>query len=80
MFFFYKNLIVFHHGDNNFLFWHLYQIYAFYNNLDDIYKTKDTKRFKRIKNQELPSFGKFVTEVLISEAAVHRCFSKNRCS
>ena len=31
----YKNLIVFHHGDNNFLSWYLYQIYAFSNNLND---------------------------------------------
>ena len=30
-FFFYKNLIALHHGGNNFLFWHLYQIYTFYN-------------------------------------------------
>ena len=32
---FYKNLIVLHHGDNNFLFWHLHQIYTFNNNLDN---------------------------------------------
>ena len=30
-----KNLIVLNHGDNNFLFWHLYQIHTFNNNLND---------------------------------------------
>ena len=32
---FYKNLIVIHHGDNNFRFWHLYQIYTFSNNHEE---------------------------------------------
>ena len=27
--FFYKNLIILHHSDNNFLLWHLYQIHTF---------------------------------------------------
>ena len=35
IYFFYKNLIVLHHGDINFLFWHLYQIHIFDNNLND---------------------------------------------
>ena len=34
-FFFNKNLIVLHHGDDNFLFWHLYEIHTFNNNLND---------------------------------------------
>ena len=33
--FFYQNLIILHHGDNNFLFWHLYQIHTFNNNLNE---------------------------------------------
>ena len=33
--FFYKNLIVLHHVDNNSLSWHLYQIHTFNNNLKD---------------------------------------------
>ena len=32
---FYKNLIILHHGDNNFLFWHLHQNHTFNNNLKD---------------------------------------------
>ena len=32
---FYWNLIILHHGDNNFLFWHLYQIHTFNNNLNE---------------------------------------------
>ena len=35
MYFFYENLIILHHGDTNFLFWHLYQIHTFINNLYD---------------------------------------------
>ena len=35
MFFFHKNLIVLDHGDNNFIFWHLYQICTFNNNFND---------------------------------------------
>ena len=35
MHFFYKNLIVLHHGHNNFLFWHLCQIHTFNNNLNE---------------------------------------------
>ena len=33
MYFFNKNLIVLHHSDNNFPFWHLYQIHTFNSNL-----------------------------------------------
>ena len=32
---FYKKVIVLHHGDDNFIFWHLYQIHTFSNNLND---------------------------------------------
>ena len=32
---FYKKVIVLHHSDNNFLFWHLYQILTFNDNLND---------------------------------------------
>ena len=32
---FYQNLIILHHDDNNFLFWHLYQIHTFNNNLNE---------------------------------------------
>ena len=35
MYFFYENLIIIHHGDNNFLFWHRYQIHTFNNNLNE---------------------------------------------
>ena len=35
MFFFYKNLIVLDHVDNNFIFWHLHQICTFNNNFND---------------------------------------------
>ena len=35
MLFFYKNLIVLRHSDNNFLFWHLHQIHTFDNNLNE---------------------------------------------
>ena len=34
MYFFDWNLIILHHGDNNFLFWYLYQIRTFNNNLN----------------------------------------------
>ena len=30
-----KSLIALHHGDNNFLFWHLYQTHTFNNNLSN---------------------------------------------
>ena len=33
--YFFKNLIILHHGDNNFLFWLLYQIHTFNNNLNE---------------------------------------------
>ena len=41
-------------------------------------RKKKTFRHSKKDNkiQELPPFGKFVTEVLIFKAAVHRCFSK----
>ena len=51
-----KNLIVLHHGDNNFLFWHLYQIYTFNNNLNDegmIASSLDVCNFFMIKMLEL---------------------------
>ena len=35
MYFFDWNLIILHHGDNNFLFWYLYQIHTFNNNLNE---------------------------------------------
>ena len=34
-YFFCQSLIILHHGDNNFLFWHLYQIHTFNNNLNE---------------------------------------------
>ena len=51
-----KNLIVLHHGDNNSLFWHLYQIYTFNNNLNDegmIVSSLDVCNFFMIKMLEL---------------------------
>ena len=39
-------------------------------------KFRILKSLKGYKNQKLPPFGKFITEKLFSEAAVHRCFSK----
>ena len=35
MYFSIKKVIALHHGDNNFLFWHLCQIHSFSNNLND---------------------------------------------
>ena len=35
MYFLHKNLIILHNGHNNFLFWHLYQIHTFNNNLNE---------------------------------------------